>query len=74
MDPRSLIIGASKGGCAIAHAVEKVWTDRTRPIYKYNSTGIGNVRVRLADDHTSIALDTSKSHQKELPKIPSHDD
>lgn len=74
VDPRSLIIGASKGGCAIAHAVEKVWTDRTRPIYKYNSTGIGNVRVKLADDHTSIALDTSKSRQKELPKIPSHDD
>ena len=33
-DPRSLIIGASKGGCAIAHVVEKAWTDRTRPIYK----------------------------------------
>ena len=73
-DPRSLIIGASKGGCAIAYAVDKVWTDRTRPIYKYSSTGIGKVRVTLDDCHTSIVLDTSRSHQKELPRIPSHDD
>lgn len=73
-DPRSLIIGASKGGCAVAHAVNKAWTDRTRPIYKYNSTDIGNVRLTLHDNYTSIVLDTSRSLQKELPGILSHDD
>ena len=73
-DPRSLMIGASKGGYAIAHAVEKVWTGRMRSIYRYSSTGIGIVRVTLYDNHTSIVLDTDRSHQKELPRIPSHDD
>lgn len=73
-DPRSLIIGGSMGGCAVAHAVQKAWIDRTEPMYQYVSAGIGNLKVALHENHKSIVLDTSKSQQKELPEIPSRDD
>ena len=68
-DPRSLIIGASMGGYAVAHAAKKAWTDREKPLYKYDEQNIGNVRVTLHENHKAIVLDTSKSQQKELPGI-----
>ena len=74
MDPRSLIIGCSMGGGAIAHAAKDAWIDRKRPIYRYDSVGIGNVRVELHQNNKSIVLESSRSRQKELPRIPSRDD
>lgn len=55
-------------------SAKNAWTDRTRPMYKYDSTGIGKIRVVLHENCQSIVLDTSRSQQKELPKILSHDD
>ncbi|KAL9630412.1 MAG: hypothetical protein Q9164_006429, partial [Protoblastenia rupestris] len=74
MDPRSLIVGASMGGCAVAHAAEKAWTDREKALYKYDEKNIGNVRVTLHENHKAIVLDTSRSQQKELPGIVLGDD
>lgn len=74
MDPRSLIIGGSMGGCAIAYAAKDVWVDRKRPMYGYASVDIGNVRVALHQNNKSIILEPSKSRQKELSWIPSRDD
>ena len=74
MDPRSLIIGGSMGGCAIADAAKDAWTDRKRPMYRYDSVDIGNVRVALHQNNKAIVLESSKSRQKELPRIPSRDD
>lgn len=74
MDPRSLIIGGSMGGCAVAHAAKNAWTDRELPMYRYDSADIGNVRVTLHENHKSIFLDTSRSQQKELPEILNCDD
>ena len=61
MDPRSLIIAGSMGGSAVARAAKKARIDRTRSIYKYDSTGVGNVRVALHEDCRSIVLDISRS-------------
>ena len=72
MDPRSLIIGGSMGGSAIAHAAKDAWIDRKRPIYRYDSVDIGNVKVAL-HQNKSIILESSKSRQKELPRIQSRD-
>ena len=55
-DPRSLIVGGSMGGCAIAHAAKSAWTDRTRPMYNYDSKDIGKIRVALHENHESIVL------------------
>ena len=74
MDPRSLIIGGSMGGYAVAHAAKNAWTDRELPMYRYDSADIGKVRVTLHENHKSIVLDTSKSPQKELPEILNCDD
>ena len=75
MDPRSLIISSSMGGCAIAHAAKEAWTDRKESLYHYGDTGIGNVRIAMHENHRSIVLDTSTSHQKQLPKIANvHDE
>ena len=74
MDPRSLIIGGSMGGCAIAHAAKDAWIDRKRPMYRYDSVDIGNVRVALHENNKSIVLEPSRSRQKGLPRIPSRDD
>ena len=74
MDPRSLIIGGSMGGCVVAHEAKIAWTDRTRPMYKYDSKKVGYIRVALHENHKSIVLDTLRSQQKGLPKILSSDD
>ena len=74
MDRRSLIIGGSMGGCAIAYAAKDAWIDRKRPMYRYDSVDIGNVRVALHENNKSIVLELSRSRQKELPRIPSRDD
>ena len=73
-NPRSLIIGASMGGCAIAQAAKDAWIDRSKPLYKYDERGVGNVRVMLHENHRSLVLDTSRCQQKELPRISSRDD
>ena len=70
MDPRTLIIGGSMGGCAVAHVAKDARTDHTRPMYRYDSEQIGNVRVALHENNESIVVDTSESQQKQLPKIP----
>lgn len=72
-DPRSLIIGGSMGGCAVANAAKFAWTDRTRPMYKYISREFGDVRAALHENHDSLVLDSSRSQQKKPPKLPSHD-
>ena len=74
MDSRSLIIGGSMGGCAIAYAAKDAWVDRKRPMYGYSSVDIGKVSVALHQNNKSIVLEPSKSRQKELPWIPSRDD
>lgn len=74
MDPRTLIIGASMGGCAVAEAAKDRWTDRQGSIYQYESASIGGVKVALHENHRSIILGTSRSSQKELPKIPGAQD
>lgn len=73
-DPRSLIIGGSMGGCGVGYAAKDAWTDRTKAMYGYDSVGIGNVRVALHENHKAIVLDTSRSRQKELPRILNRDD
>ena len=73
MDPRSLIIGGSMGGGAIAHAAKDAWIDRKKPMCRYDSVGIGNVRVALHQNNKSVVLESSRSPQKELPWIPSRD-
>ena len=61
MDPRSLVIGGSMGGWAIAHAAKDAWIDRKRPMYRYDSVDIGNVRVALHQNNKSIILGSSRS-------------
>ena len=73
-DPRSLIIGGSMGGCGVGYAAKGAWTDRTKPMYRYGSVGIGNIRVALHENNKSIVLDTRRSQQKELPQMLSRDD
>ncbi len=74
MDPRSLIIGGSMGGCAVALEAKIAWTDRTRPMYKYDSNKVGDIRVALHENHKSIVLDTSRSQQKGLSELLSSND
>lgn len=57
MDPRSLIIGSSMGGKAVAEKVKIVaGGDKDfQEIYKYHSRQVGNIRVIL-NQHKSIVL------------------
>ena len=73
-DSRSLIVAVSMGGCAIAYAAKSAWTDRTRPLYNYDSKDIGNIRVALHENHESIVLHTSSSREHGLPEILSPND
>ena len=72
IDPRSLIIGGSTGGCAIAYAAKDAWVDHKGPMYRCALVDIANVRVH--QNNKSIVLQPSKSQQKELPWIPGGDD
>ncbi len=73
-DPRCLIVGASMGGCAVARVAEDARIDRGKPLYKYDERAVGDVRVALHENQRAIVLDTSRSEQKELPRIASRDD
>lgn len=73
-DPRTLIIGASMGGSAVSHAAKNAWIDRSKPLYMYDERGVGDIRVALHENQRSIVLDTSRCHQKDLPRIASRDD
>lgn len=55
MDPRSLIIGSSLGGKAVAEKVETLARGNKKSVYEHDSHQIGNIRV-LLDDHRSIVL------------------
>ena len=55
MDPRSLIIGSSMGGKAVAERVETLARGNKKSVYEHDSHQIGNIRV-LLDDHRSIVL------------------
>ena len=61
MDPRTLVIGGSLGGGAVAYAAKAARTDDTRPMYRYDSKQIGNVRVALHENNESIVMATSAS-------------
>ena len=56
MDPRSLIIGSSMGGKAIAEKVKIVAGHDKNSVYKHGSRQVGNIRVIL-DEHRSVVLD-----------------
>lgn len=73
MDPRTLIVGASMGGCRLAVAAKEAWTDRSRPLYQYRDMAVGTVRVALHENHNALVLDTLRSTQKELPGIVNND-
>lgn len=60
-------------GCGVGYAARDAWIDRTRPMYRYDSVEIGNIRVALHGNHKSIVLDTSRSQQEELPRILNRD-
>ena len=56
-----MIIGASMGGWAVAHAAKKGWTDRSRPLYRYDQKDVGEVRIALRGSDDSVVLDTPRS-------------
>ena len=55
MDPRSLIIGSSMGGKAVAEKVETLARGKEKSLYEHDSRQVGNIRV-LLDKHRSIIL------------------
>ena len=59
MDPRSLIIGSSLGGKAVAEKVETLARRNKKSVYEYDSRQVGNVRI-LLDRHRSIILDSTR--------------
>ncbi|KAK0510924.1 hypothetical protein JMJ35_006476 [Cladonia borealis] len=59
MDPRSLIIGSSMGGKAVAEKVKIIAGGDKNSVYKHSLRKVGNIRVIL-DEHESIVLDPSK--------------
>ena len=59
MDPRSLIIGSSMGGKAIARKVKTLTRGNKKSVYEHDSRQVGNTRVIL-DEHRSIVLDSTR--------------
>ena len=59
MDPRSLIIGSSMGGKAVAEKVKTLARGNKKSVYEHDSRQVGNIRVIL-DEHNSIVLDSTR--------------
>ena len=59
MDPRSLIIGSSMGGKAVAEKVKTFARGNKKSVYEHDSRQVGNIRVIL-DKHRSIVLDSTR--------------
>lgn len=68
MDPRSLIIGSSMGGNAVAEKVKTFARGNKKSVYEHDSRHVGNIRVTL-DEHRSIVLDSTRRNEYSLQTI-----
>ena len=59
MDPRSLIIGSSMGGKAVAEKVKILARGNKKSVYKHDLRQVGNIRVILDEDR-AIVLDSTR--------------